>query len=1692
VEALFAEEAARRPEAPAVVFGDGSLSYGELDRRSNQLAHHLRSLGVREETLVGVCLDRSPELVVGLLGVLKAGGAYLPLDPSYPRARLAFMLEDAGVRLVLTQGHLGGLLESLTTIALDQDWHLISRHGTTAPGHAATAGHLAYVIYTSGSTGRPKGALLLRGGLTNTALTAARHQGLGPGRRVLQFAALGFDASVFEIFSALVSGACVVLAPRDELLPGGPLGETIRRQGVTSTLLPPSVIAQMEAEALPLETLVSGGEACPQDVVDRWGGRLRLLNAYGPTETTVCATISEPLGPGDEPVIGGPWDHARLFVLDAHGQPVPVGVPGELYVGGPGLGRGYLGRPELTAERFVPDPFSHEPGARLYRTGDIVRWRPGGRLAYVGRRDHQVKLRGYRIELGEVAAALVAHEGVRQAVVVMREEEPGDRRLVAYVVGREGPPPGAQALRAFLKERLPEYMVPAAFLALPELPLTPSGKVDREALPAPAGADARAQTAYVAPRNDTERQLAAIWADVLGVPAVGVHDNFFELGGHSLLTTRVVSRVRQVLGVEVPLRDVFDHPTVAALAARLTASPPAEAPATALPPLVPVSREASHSHSHPHSHPHSHRLSFSQTRLWVIDQIRPGGAEYNVFLALRMEGALDADVLERGLTEVVRRHEALRTVFRLSRETGSGADGLVQIIRPAQPVPLPVVDLSPWPAAEREAEARRRGQEEASRPFDLAEGPLVRAELLRLAQGEHVLLLNLHHIICDGWSLGVLVRELTALYEAFDEGRPSPLPEPSIQYADYATWQRRWLTGEVLAAQLGYWNARLGDGVPALELPTDRPRPPVQSHRGAVHRFALPPALGATLEELGRRQGATLFMTLLAAFLTLLHRYSGQKDLAVGTPIAGRTRVELEGLVGFFVNTLVLRTDLGGAPSFRALVARVREVTLGAYAHQDVPFERLVEELQPARDLARSPLFQVMFVLQNLPLPAFEPAGLRGTPLEWDGGIAKFDLTLSMQETPVGLRGALEYNTDLFEAATVERMAGHLRRLLEGIVQDPDRRIAELPLLTEGEREQLLGAWSRGEARAGAGSALSVPSVEALFAEEAARRPEALALVYGDHGLTYGELDRRANRLARYLRSLGVGVETLVGLCLERSPELVVCVLAVLKAGGAFLPLDPTYPSERLAFMLEDAGVSLLVTRSHLAGVLPRGLGQDVAAAARIVALDLVEPLVEAHDATAPHPAATPEHLAYVIYTSGSTGRPKGALLLRGGLTNTALTAARHQGLGPGRRMLQFAAFSFDASVFEVFSALVSGACLVMAPREDLLPGPPLGDTVRRHGVTSAILPPSVLLQMDAEALPLETLVSGGEALPEDVVDRFGGRLRLLNAYGPTETTVCATISGPLGPGDEPVLGRPWDHARLFVLDAHGQPVPVGVPGELYVGGAGLGRGYLGRPELTAERFVPDPFGDEPGARLYRTGDLVRWRPGGQLAYVGRIDHQVKVRGYRIELGEVEAALAGHAAVRQAVVVVREAARGEKRLVAYVVGREGAVPEVQALRAFLRERLPEYMVPAAFVVLPELPLTPSGKVDREALPAPDAAATGRQGRFVEPSTPLEQQLVGIWAAELGAERIGVHDHFFEELGGSSLSVVKVAARMREALGREVPVTWLFEHPTVHALAERLGREGAPPPAPGGRGRGTQERAQGRNQALERLGRRKKV
>ncbi|HEX9938624.1 MAG TPA: amino acid adenylation domain-containing protein, partial [Longimicrobium sp.] len=1190
-------------------------------------------------------------------------------------------------------------------------------------------------------------------------------------------------------------------------------------------------------------------------------------------------------------------------------------------------------------------------------------------------------------------------------------------------------------MREHLRRALPEYMVPSAFVLLDEMPLSPNGKVDRKALPAPERAEG--EDACVAPRTPVEEVLAGIWAEVLRLERVGAHDNFFELGGHSLLATRVVSRVRQIFAIELPLRALFEGPTLAEMAKAVEDERRRELPV--LPPVVPVERTG------------ALPLSFAQERLWFIDRLEPESAVYNIPVAWRLEGALDGAALERALGEIVRRHEALRTVF--AEVNGSP----VQVIAPFAGFTLPVDDLSGLGEADREAAVGQRAGEEARRTFDLSADPLFRAALLRLGDEDHVLLLSMHHIVSDGWSLGVLRRELSALYAAYREGRESPLAGLAVQYADYAVWQREQLTGEALDRQLAYWKERLADAPALLELPTDHPRPPAQTYRGGTVPVELSPELMERLQALGRSEGATLYMTVLGAFQVLLSRYAGSEDVVVGSPIAGRTRGEVEELIGLFVNTLVLRTDLSGDPSFREVLGQVREVTLGAYEHQELPFEKLVAELQPERSLTHSPLFQVLFRLENAEGPGDALAGLKMSRAVPAMEIAKLDLSLILAATPQGLRGGLNYSTDLFERGTIERMLGHLERVLEQVATDADVRLSRLELLGEAERALVLEAWNRTDAEYAAASC-----IHELFEQQVERAPDALALACGSVRLSYTELNARANRLAHHLRSRGVRPDARVAISLERGPGMVVALLAVLKAGGAYVPLDPEYPSERLAYMLKDSAPALLLTTGAL---VPRF------ADAGVPILDLTD---EAPWAGAPatdpeRGGLRPEHAAYLIYTSGSTGRPKGAMIQHRNVCGMVAGQVRSLPLEAESRILQFASFSFDGHVFEVFLALARGASLHLPEHPGPLAGDDLVRTVAEAGITHAIIPPAVLAALpDDERLPsIHTLIVSGDAPPVDLMARWSAGRRLINGYGPTEATVCTTLHDYVPGGSAPPpIGRPVANVRVYLLDAAGEPVPRGVRGELYIGGAMVGRGYWRRAALTAERFVPDPFGAQPGARLYRTGDLARWNAEGALEFAGRVDAQVKVRGFRIELGEIEAALRRSEGVADCVVVAREDVPGEKRLVAYVVGGV----EAGVLREHLRRKLPEYMVPAAFVVLEALPLTPNGKLDRRALPAPEYADADR---YVAPRTPVEEVLAGIWEEVLGLERVGAGDDFFE-LGGHSILTMLVASLVRELLGVELPVRVFFEGPTVAKLAKeveevrRAGLPVLPPVVPAGR------------------------
>ncbi|HEY7767999.1 amino acid adenylation domain-containing protein, partial [Longimicrobium sp.] len=1365
-----------------------------------------------------------------------------------------------------------------------------------------------------------------------------------------------------------------------------------------------------------LRQLVFGAEAVGTESVRRMlreGKPARVLHEYGPTEATVWCTLEEVEEVAEDAptvLIGRPIPNARAYVLDPAGEPLPVGIPGDLCIGGEGVVRGYLGRPGLTAERFVPDPFAAEPGARMYRTGDRARWRAEGKLEFMGRLDDQVKIRGFRIEPGEVEAAIAAYPGVREARVMMREDQPGDKRLVAYVVGSVDP----DGLRAHLRQGLPEYMVPQAVVALDRLPLTPNGKVDRKALPVPeyaAGAES-----YVAPRTPVEEVLAGIWAQVLGVDRVGVEDDFFALGGHSLLVTRLLARVQNALGAVVPLRAVFEGPTVAQLAARVEEVRRAGLPA--LPPVVPAARTG------------ALPLSFAQERLWFMDQLEPGSAAYNVPVAVRLGGALDVAALERALGEIVRRHEALRTVF-------AEVDGApVQVVAPAGGFALPVEDLSGLGEADREAEVSRRAGEEAARPFDLAAGPLFRAALLRLGADEHVLLVGMHHIVSDGWSMGVLFRELSALYAAYRQGGESPLPELSVQYADYAVWQREQFAGEVLDRQLAYWRERLAGAPELLELPTDHPRPPAQTYRGAMVPVQLPLQLQERLQALGRSEGATLYMTLLSAYQVLLSKYSGSEDVVVGSPTAGRTRAEVEELIGFFVNTMVLRTDLSGDPSFRELLGRVREATLGAYEHQELPFERLVAELQPERSRSHAPIFQASFTMDDTQGTGSGLAELSIQGVGAELGVAKLDLALTLLATPHGLRGGVTYSTDLFERGTIERMVRHLERVLEQAAANADVRLSRLELLSAEERGLVVEEWNRTDAEYPADRC-----IHELFEGRAAETPDAAAVRFAGAALTYRELDHAANRLANHLRRRGVGPETRVGICLERGTELVVSILAVLKAGGAWVPLDPAYPAERLNFMLADSGARLLLTRRPL----PEGLAPH---AAEAVFLDAERERIEAESAQPPAAGVLPENLAYVIYTSGSTGRPKGVLVPHRGLANVARGHARDLGVEAGDRVLQFASPSFDASVFEMVMALAAGATLVLGTRETLAPGPDLVRFLHDEKVTVATLPPSALSVLPVEELPaLRTLLTAGEACTAELVERWAPERRFFNLYGPTEATIWSTTAACAPGGGRPPIGRPVANTRAYVLDRRGEPVPVGVPGELYVGGAGVTRGYAGRPALTAERFVPDAFG-AAGGRLYRTGDRVRWSARGELEFLGRVDAQVKIRGFRIEPGEIEGVLRRSEGVSESVVVARDDVAGEKQLVAYVVGNVDA----GALREHLLRELPEYMVPSAVVVLDAFPLTPNGKLDRKALPAPDFAPA--EEGYVAPRTPTEQALVEIWTEVLHLDRVGVAESFFE-LGGHSLLATLMVARVQQVFGIEVPVRAIFDEPTIAEMAVRV-------------------------------------
>ncbi|HBL31159.1 MAG TPA: non-ribosomal peptide synthetase, partial [Acidobacteria bacterium] len=1671
VHDLLAARAAQHPDAVALAYGDERVTYGALDAGANRLAHHLRRLGVGPETLAGLCLRRSPALLTGLFGILRAGGAYVPLDPDYPAERLALLLAAAQVAVVVSEEAAlpPGAPADARTVLLDRDRSAIDRESSAAPCGRTALESSAYVVFTSGSTGVPKGVVALHGGLAGFSQAVVDAVGLGPGHRMLQFASPSFDASALQIFPTLISGATLVLHPDPARLTGDEIRDLCRRQEVTVLDLPAALWRQwvdaMAAgdEPLPgsIAMYMTGGEKVPGEVLRRWSGLVaptaRFLSSYGPTEATVTTTFfasdgrsAAQLSPGATP-LGAPLAGTRIRLLDACLEPVPAGVHGEILIGGAGLTRGYLHRPDLTAERFVPDPFcgrdAEAPGGRLYRTGDLARQQPDGGLEFLGRTDHQVKIRGFRVEPAEIEAALADLSGVREAVVLAREHTTGDRRLIAYLVTEAGIQLTPDGLREALAQRLPSFMVPSAFVLLEKMPLLPSGKVDRRSLPLPAAGGLPTGTAHVPPRDPVERIVAGIWEQVLGVERVGAFDDFFALGGHSLSATQVITRIRRRFDIELQLRHVFESPTVAGLVEAIRSDPARRVKAEAAAAEgadgaaeAPIPRRIDAGPA---------PLSFGQQRLWFLHRLDPANPTFNLPEGVRLTGPLDVRALQRALAELVRRHEPLRTVLR-------EVDGepFQEVTAPLVP-PLPCLDLTGLPGPRAADESRRRSDEIAGLPFDLTRGPVLRAALVRLAARDHALLLVLHHIVADGWSMSILVRELTALYAAFADGRPSPLPELPIQYADFASWQRSRLRGEALESRLGFWREKLAGAPNTLRLPTDRPRPAIQSYRGASVPVLVDRETAAAFRAMAPRHGVSHFMALVAALGTLLQRATGEDDLLLGAPVAGRSRVEVEGLIGFFVNMLTLRLDLTGDPSFPQLLARVRETVLTAEALQDLPFELLVNALALPRDLSRTPLFQVVLAFQNLPSGSGEPLReLAVTGLGFATRAAQYDLHFLLNEGPPHLGGALHFHTDLFDGATATRLARHFVALLTETSRDPGRRLSEISFLSPAERHQLHGEWNDTAAALADGRLC----LHRIIEGQVARTPAAPAAACDGAEISYAELNARANRLARHLRRLGCGCETRVGVAAERSLDLLVALLATLKAGAAYVPLDPDHPAERLAYMLTDSRPAVLLVQERLLASLPRWNGPTVCLeeAAGLLAAERPENLEDGFDGS---------RLAYVLYTSGSTGRPKGAMVHHRGIVNRLLWMQEAYRLTPGDTVLQKTPFSFDVSVWELFWPLLAGARLAFArPGEHRDPAA-LAGRIAAEGATVIHFVPS-LLQVFLEepeigrCRTLRRVVASGEALTPELVRRFHERLpgvSLENLYGPTEASVDVTFQ-PCLPGDEAPtvpIGRPIANTCIHIMDRNARPLPIGMPGELWIGGVNVGRGYLGRPDLTAEMFVPDPFASpESGSRAYRTGDLARRRPDGAIEYLGRIDGQVKLRGVRIEPGEIENALLQHPEIREAAVVVRED-RGVRRLVAYHVAAPATAAAGEDLRRFLRERLPEAMVPALFVRLDALPLSPNGKLDRKALPAPDPGAARGEVELIAPGSAAEVALARTWSEVLGAPQVGALDNFFT-LGGDSILSLRVLARARD-LGWSLSLQQIFQHQTVRELARAATR-----------------------------------
>ena len=1629
----------------AAVYEDQQLTYRELESRSNQLANRLLEMGVGQGALVGIYIERSLDMLVGLLGILKAGAAYIPLDPAYPGDRIGYMLDDSGARFVLTQSSLVDVLPQFTgnTLCLDSDWHSISQQSADAVPQSAKPEDLAYIIYTSGSTGRPKGVEIPHRAVVNFLQSMRKEPGLNADDCLLAVTTLSFDIAGLELYLPLTVGARVIIASRDAAADGNQLARVIEDKHVTVMQATPAtwrLLLDSEWEGNSRLRIFCGGEALPRELAERLLPKCaELWNLYGPTETTVWSTVCR-VDNADNPIsIGYPVANTEIQILDEALKPVQEGTPGELYIGGQGLARGYFKRDDLTSERFIKHPLDSSDKARLYRTGDLARYLPDGSLEHLGRVDFQVKVRGFRIELGEIESTLDQFPGVKQSAVLAREDIAGDKRLVAYIIPQSSRVPTGKELRESLRVSLPDYMVPGIYVTMDEFPLTPNGKIDRNAFPAPEPGRPELASEYIEPRNKSEARLAEIWSEVLRVNKIGINDNFFELGGDSLKVAQVATRIRDVFGVDIMLRIFFESPTVAGLVQAIEKSDARE--------LIDLPfRKVSRSGYIP--------LTFSQERVWFLHQLNPQNLAYNFISTIDLKGKLDIPALEKTLGEVLRRHESYRTTF----PTVAGRP--VQVIHPVPDYKLPVIDLSRKSPEEQKEKFSEWAGKEYQHRFELSELPLVRWTLIRYGSDLSVLVHMEHHLVHDGWAFNLFIRELVTLYNAFAADEESPLEDPPIQLAEFATWQHEWMQGEVSDHQLQYWKKKFATIPPVLDMPVKGPRPPGQTFRGTSLRPEIPLETCNGLRALSTKEGSTLFMTMLAGFAALLHRYTGESDVAIGTFFANRRKSESESVIAMILNNVVIRSALDKNPTIRELIHQVRDVVLEDAAYQDVPFDRVVDAVQPQRDLSMNPLFQVMYSFHDEPMPetGMTDLDVRITPVISNGS-AKFDLGvigiphsaqklgLAQGSEEDGLTMIWEHNTDLFDTATIARMVEHYKMLLRAMISNPDQRISEIPLSAEDERQEMLVNWNATQVSIDAGLTL-----HGMLEASIQTTPDAVAIVFGSEEMTYRQLGEQSSQLANYLVRNAVKPKTLIGLCVDRSPRMLVGMLAILKAGAAYVPIDPKFPVERQTFILEDANISHLLTEGDLCVELPTGN-------AILVNFDADSDAIK-NEATVlkEKVAVDGEDLAYVIFTSGSTGQPKGVEIPHRAIVNFLCSMRKQPGLAADDRLLAVTTLSFDIAGLELYLPLTVGARVIISTRAVASNAEELTKQLERTGTTVLQATPTtwqLLIDSGWKGARHMTALCGGEVLPQSLAIKLLPLVKeLWNMYGPTETTVWSTIHKVESVNGAVPIGRPIDNTKIFLLDQYNNIAPPGVIGELCIGGAGVSDGYLNRPDLTSERFVDNPVAGEGGSVIFRTGDLARYRADGTLECLGRTDHQIKLRGFRIELGEIESLIEKIDGVTQSVVIAREDVAGDKRLVAYIVAADNSTVTTAGVTENLRQHLPDYMLPGIYVFLDDIPQTPNGKIDRNALPAPSSERETDSTTYVAPRDEQEKELVGIWENMLGVSPVGVRDDFFD-VGGHSLLAVRLLSAIEEKTGHRVSLAALLQGRTIEYVANTI-------------------------------------